>query len=1424
MARDDARLDELEDQWLAAAQSGRSLLVVDLCADRPDLIEALEKRLTVLRRFRHFADADVNSANDARRSGIDDPARPGDLAEANNLLGAYNREPLAPDRDIQTGSFDHIVSACAAFADDWSADARPSIQNRVAGVATEARPALLRNLLAIELDRRRAKGEHPRLDDYLRLFPEFTPLVREVFVDNSSLSVAVGETDGGSPPVVAAPIASRLGNYRLLRVLGRGGMGVVYEAVHLERGTRVALKTLPAVDGTALHRFKREFRALVDVNHSNLIGLHSLEADGNHWFFTMDLIEGVDFLEYVRPAGILQEVRLRAALSQLATGVMALHARHVIHRDLKPPNVIVSNEGRVVLLDFGLVAELNGTDRSRSLDRISGTPRYMAPEQAAGREITTATDWYAVGVMLYEALSGKSPFNGPLWQILQDKQTRDAVPLRASSSIPADLADLTMRLLARDPGRRPDALEIAEAVSSADSGVLSAIEGTHRQLVGRDQQMTALQDVRRTFEREREPVTVFISGRSGEGKTALAEHFLSTLRDDSRLAVMAGRCYDRESVPFKALDTLIDALSTFLRQLPGEDAALLMPDDIGLLAQVFPVLQRVEVVFRATDPRLSALDEHQVRQRAFRALRSLLGRISRRTPIIWLVDDLQWGDADSAEALFEVLRPPEAPAVLFLGTYRSDEAQDSVFLAKWKDLQRIHAVQFSDREIRVGPLTETECVDLVVGILGLDTEVIRRRAETFAQETRGNPFLLIELVGCFDPETDSFEPMPLHEVLTRKLGRLPAEAGDFLDVVSVSGQALTAEEAARTAGHAVLPTATISRMRNERLIRLIGSDDDALIDTYHDRVRETILSRMDESKCKMLHRQLAEVIETEVGGPPADLVVALEGGEAVQAKAIPRVYDLAYHFDAAGERRKAWIYAFLAAEQARRQSALEVAVNNYSLAKRNAQGTSNAVSFRMAEGCGEALMLLGRYKEADEQLHGLSDRVEDLETKAQIEGLRGEIAFKQGLIDKSVGHFEEGLRGLGNWVPRSLFGLGFGILRETIVQCWHAIWPGRLHRKPANKGVDLTVRLLNRLGLSALFQSSPRMLWAHLSGINRAESVPPSRGLVLSYSEHSCWSSMLGWANRGARYGERASVLAREFDDLWAQANSCNYTGIGLYAAARYEAGLSRIGDAIAGFEKCGDLWELHLAHFHKGCCHFGLGNLTDAVAEARWTFSSSSRLGDSRTMCSSWLWARATRGNIPFDRIRSCLPDRPDDVMSTVHSVLAEGYWHSYHARTKEALQSYERAARMVWNSRCVNSHTILALPMLVSGLRLRADSVEIDDPLQARKLRRRARRRARLATRLTRFFPAAYPLALRERSLILAACGRTKKALKLAKKSCTVAEAQKARYEYAQSLLVCGRLGEELGLPGADEQILTAQTEIGIIEAPIVNAQLPS
>ena len=1320
--------------------------------------------------------------------------------------------------------FEQVTSICESFTQDWDLARRPDIPTYLDRVGASTRPNLLRNLLEHDIRRRRQAGETPTAEEYIARFPGQATLVREVFLlstaSHLSLSLELSEPESG---ISASLPAALLGDYRLIRELGRGGMGVVFEAIHVHRGERVALKLLPEVDGARLYRFKREFRSAANLSHPNLIGLHSLESDGDQWFFTMDLLSGTDFLGYVRPGGRLDEPRLRAALTQLAMGVMALHRNHIIHRDLKPSNVLVTAEGRVVLLDFGLVVELELPGLVQSLEQIAGTPGYMAPEQASGVPVTPACDWYAVGTVLYEALCGKRPFDGPILQVLIDKRSLDPTPLPKDPSIPPDLAALCIRLIAREPEDRPGPLEITAAIAANLEASESGTAGPPgRVLVGRAAQLGALANAYRAMELIEEPQIVFVLGRSGEGKSSLVEHFLGPMRAEGRAAVMSGRCYDRESVPFKALDSLIDALASHLRSLPETDAALLLPDDIGVLSVVFPVLQRVEVVAKAASVRKATIDEQQVRQRAFAALRSLLVRLGRRSPVVWCIDDLQWGDADSAEALFQIFKPPEAPRLLFIGTYRSDEAETSSFLNAWRELQRRNEVRLEENEVKVGPLTTEECADLVVLLFGRDDERIRRRAEEFARETRGNPFLLIELIGCFDPVTDSFEHVPLHEVVGRKLVRLPGEAGPLLEAVAVSGQALAVEEATRTVGHDSSPMATITRMRNERLVRIVGTDDRPMIDTYHDRVRETVLGGLDEGRRREIHRSLADVIEAGVGSSADELEVGLsrwDGGGGTGDLPVSRVYDLAYHFDAAGDARRGWIYGLVAGEQARRQSALEVAAHNFAIARRNAEATEapSAVRYRISEGQGWTLTLLGRYEDATESLVGTVDLAADAERKARIEALQGEIVFKQGSLDRSIAVYEEGLRRVGHSVPRSRVGLAFGLLRESVIQGLHSLRRGRLHSEPASTRLDLAVRLLYRLATVYAFQATPKAMWYQLYGMNLSETVPPSQHLAMTYAYHSCIMSMLGWQSRGRRHGERSLAMAHECDDFWVLGSCYNYTGIGHYAAARYEEGVTELATAIHHFEKAGDPWELNLARFHKGCCHFGLGDLAAALEEARRTFAASARLGDSRTLCSSYLWARATRGNLPFEELKGCFPCRPDDVMSTVHGLMAEGHWHSFHERTAEALDRFERSATLVLATWCVNSHMIMVMPELATALRAHALAIRRADPRESERLARRALVQARRAAWITRFFPAAYPVALRELSIQLADRGRIREAIRAADRSCALAEGQKARYEHARSLRVRGEIGKRFGLQGAAEQIRAAEQAIEAIEGAL-------
>ena len=270
-------------------------------------------------------------------------------------------------------------------------------------------------------------------------------------------------------------------------------MGIVYEALDQDRNERVALKTIRQASAESLLRLKREFRSLQGIHHPNLVALGELFSEGSQCFFTMELVEGSELLAWVRgtalrgvhafadtlpgPAstrsGMLppprasegpppmapDEARVRGAFRQLALGLSALHDAGKVHRDVKPPNVRVTAEGRVVLLDFGLV--LDSVKGNSVTGLAAGTPAYMAPEQASSAMVGPPADWYAVGVALYECLTGKLPYDGAPLAVLMAKQGGEPPRPRALvPDVPADLDELCASLLRFAPSSRPDGASV----------------------------------------------------------------------------------------------------------------------------------------------------------------------------------------------------------------------------------------------------------------------------------------------------------------------------------------------------------------------------------------------------------------------------------------------------------------------------------------------------------------------------------------------------------------------------------------------------------------------------------------------------------------------------------------------------------------------------------------------------------------------------------------------------------------------------------------------------------------------------------------------------------------------------------------------------------------------------------------------------
>jgi predicted Ser/Thr protein kinase len=262
-------------------------------------------------------------------------------------------------------------------------------------------------------------------------------------------------------------VGTTLSHYRVLELLGRGGMGEVYAAEDLKLRRRVALKVLPvemAENAERRRRFEREAQAVAALNHPGIVTIYSVEHDAGRSFLTMELVEGRT-LEQAVPAGGLPLAQFLRIAIQLADAMNAAHERGILHRDLKPGNVMLTKDGRIKVLDFGLAkladvapaAALNVQGPlTTSSGQIVGTLSYMAPEQAEGRTIDHRADIFGLGVLLYELAAGIRPFGGEsnvalLTALLRDTP-RPITEMR--TDLPPALAPIIQRCLEKDPAAR----------------------------------------------------------------------------------------------------------------------------------------------------------------------------------------------------------------------------------------------------------------------------------------------------------------------------------------------------------------------------------------------------------------------------------------------------------------------------------------------------------------------------------------------------------------------------------------------------------------------------------------------------------------------------------------------------------------------------------------------------------------------------------------------------------------------------------------------------------------------------------------------------------------------------------------------------------------------------------------------------------
>ena len=1135
------------------------------------------------------------------------------------------------------------------------------------------------------------------------------------------------------------------GRYVVRKVLGEGGMGVVYrvdDPLNPERA--LALKTIRSemLDEDRLGMFKAEFEIMTQLRHPNIASVFDFEAasGSDDYLFTLEFVAGRDIYEATRGADWTRVVEL---LVQVCRALAYMHSREVVHFDLKPANVLLAGDDTVKVLDFGLAGARARAEQGGAF----GTPSYMAPELAQGGDVDHRADLYCLGIMAYQLLTGRLPFEGDSLVTLAyhhcytdlrfDEEDEDRLPVwlravveRLCAKEPADrfrTANAVLAAIARE-GRLDVELETEE---TRESYILSS------RFVGRDDELGRIREFvggrRRAVDGL--PPMLIVSGQSGIGKSRLMREVRYQAQIE-RHSFVETECFEGVASEFAPISA---ALEHVVRLAEASGQSMLFDEYAPALgtfdARLAETLQLRTDGMRGTPERQRA--------RMLERVADFLVRVSELHPYVLSLSDLHWARAGTVELLGHVVRQiairerrGEPARLALLGTYRDDEVGERPLEALLEQLRKRDGAT-----LEIGALGAGQVSRLLGSMLGLE-EIPGAFAERVFAETAGNPYFVEEVMRSLvengsvyleggqwaaSEEIDHLViPASVTNAFLARLDRLGPTARRVLEVMATHGRPAPVRILHATCGLAddALFGALKELVHRQMVVRQRGGE--LAYHVTHDRVRELLYDGMPEERRRGLHGNIAETLEALYPETLQD-----------------HLYALADHTWHAGRLDKAAGYCQAAGERAKEAYENQLAVEFYRRSLEMLPDRESALWRELTEGLADLYLLTGRYEDCLQCCNQVAEATDDQLVLARLQRKIGRIHWQTGEMERLIEREWNAVELLGGRRVRGTVGFALGLAWNLGVHLLHRAFPRWIRRTPeGEKATHIRELSAAYLGLTDGYfvTDAAYMLLCVLRATNLAERVRGSRELVECYCNVGFLYLMLTLYDTGARILDRAVAIAQTLESPWHEAYALTQRAYSHLFMGEYEAGAALALRSRRIFLVKGDeallVWA-HGCHFYNLIYQGKAEAAAQCAAEAIETLAVIEREGSLKTasgMYTAHDWARAIQGEDGvlerMNRMLAFLEESGEWITLALGRVQA-GHALLVLGRTDEAIEMLEAARRVKEEHRLVFDGLVWMYPLLARAhavrARRRGDGGEREALASARRLARRGLRQSR-------------------------------------------------------------------------------------------------